>query len=151
MHEQSLVSALLAQVRQIAADHEADVVDEVVVEVGLLAGVEPLLMASAFERLATGTMFGKARLKIEQPALELRCRDCDWAFEVSDFALACPRCESGRTSVIRGDGLILRTVTLRTATPKSPEFEELPDSAGREATAPGTVARQPVPCEETQA
>lgn len=113
MHEHSLVRSLLAQVRQLAADHGADFVEEVVVAAGPLAGVEPLLLASAFEQLATDELFRLAQLTIEQPLLELCCPSCGQSFEPVGFVFACPGCGSCETHVTRGDGVILRRVALR--------------------------------------
>ena len=55
MHEASLVASLLRQVDELAAQNGGGRVDQVRIEVGPLAGVEPLLMREAFERLRVGT------------------------------------------------------------------------------------------------
>lgn len=113
MHEHSLVKSLLSQVSQLAAEHAADAVEEIVVAAGPLAGVEPLLLASAFEQLATDDLFRLARLTIDEPSLELGCQSCGTTFESDVFVFACPACGSQETRVICGDGLILRRVVLR--------------------------------------
>jgi hydrogenase nickel incorporation protein HypA/HybF len=113
MHEQSLVRTILAQVEQLAADHGASAVEEVVVTVGALAGVEPLLLSGAFEMLATGDIFRRAKLTIELEPLVLACASCSETFEPSGFAFACRCCGSGETRAVRGEGVILRNVALR--------------------------------------
>jgi hydrogenase nickel incorporation protein HypA/HybF len=121
MHEQSLVRSLLAQVEQIAAKHRANEVDEVVIAVGSLAGFEPLLLASAFERLAASDLFRRTRLTIEHEPLTLVCQNCGDTFAPAEFVFTCPGCASQKTRVIRGEGVILKNVALRL-----PQLEEAP-------------------------
>jgi hydrogenase nickel incorporation protein HypA/HybF len=107
MHEMSLVEELLAQAECIAAEHRGQI-EEVFVSVGPLAGVEPLLLQSAFETLApTG-----ARLVIDEIALRVRCESCGQEFEPERLILVCPACESGNCKVLAGDALMLQCVTL---------------------------------------
>ena len=113
MHEYSLVRSLLAQVREAASPHADEVVDEVVISIGLLAGVEPLLLASAFEFLSMNTAYCRTRLVIELSPLRLTCQSCGYEFETEQVDFVCPACASVRTRVIAGDGVILRRLVLR--------------------------------------
>lgn len=112
MHEYSLANAIAEQVRDITRQHSAIVVTEVVVAVGLLAGVEPLLLASAFEQIATDELLCKARLTIEQVPLTIHCDTCESDSELHEFAFNCPQCGADNTRVVGGDGVILRHVVL---------------------------------------
>ncbi len=49
MHEVSLVCSLLAQVIEVAKPLTTDSIHRVVVSIGPLSGVEPLLVAQAFQ------------------------------------------------------------------------------------------------------
>lgn len=111
MHEQSLVRSLLAQVRQ-AASSAAGVVEQVVVAIGPLSGVEPLLVAGAFDLLTQGTELADARLVIEETPLSLLCRDCGEEFETDEIDFACPRCGSRCTRVVSGEHVILRSIVV---------------------------------------
>jgi hydrogenase nickel incorporation protein HypA/HybF len=113
MHELSLVRSLLAQVREAASPHADAAVDEVVISIGPLAGVEPLLFASAFESLTVNTVYCGTRLVIEKSPLRLNCQSCGYEFETEQVDFACTACASVRTRVIAGDGVILRRVVLR--------------------------------------
>ncbi|HUE69702.1 MAG TPA: hydrogenase maturation nickel metallochaperone HypA [Pirellulaceae bacterium] len=123
MHEQSLVRDLLAQVRETAAS-SAGQVEEVLVAIGPLSGVEPLLVASAFEQLTQGTEMAGARLVIEETPLRLACRDCGAEFETGDIDFACPRCRSCRTRVVAGEHVILRSLVV--CEPQSEEIASWP-------------------------
>jgi hydrogenase nickel incorporation protein HypA/HybF len=112
MHEYSLVRALLSQIREAAGPYPDAAVDEVVVAIGPLSGVEPLLVASAFECLVRDTPFQAARLVIEHTPLRLACQVCGNEYETSDVAFQCPSCLSVRTKVLAGDEVVLRRLML---------------------------------------
>jgi hydrogenase nickel incorporation protein HypA/HybF len=105
MHERSLVQSLLKQVDAIRRQHDAKHVSEVRVEVGPLSGVEPLLLAAAFEQLAG------AKLTIDEVALLAECQSCGREFELNDFDFHCPSCR-GNVRVTRGDEFLLVSVSL---------------------------------------
>ena len=112
MHEQSLVRALLKQVEEIRREHDAEHVTEVYVEVGPLSGVEPLLLATAFEQLSPKSSVTGAKLVIDEVALLAQCDSCSCEFEVSDFVFRCPTC-GGNVRVLRGDAFQLASVSLK--------------------------------------
>ena len=111
MHEQSLVRNLLRQVDEIRRQHDADRVTEVRVEIGPLSGVEPLLLASAFELLKQGTTAVTAILVIDEVSLLARCDACIIQFEVNDFVFRCPKCD-GNVIVTGGDELVLVSISM---------------------------------------
>jgi hydrogenase nickel incorporation protein HypA/HybF len=115
MHETSLVAALLRQVDRVRADHSASAVTEVHVQVGPLSGVEPLLVAAAFERLKAGTSAAAARLMIEEVPLEALCSRCGLESEVLDFRFRCAHCGHDDVRVVRGDEFQLVSLTVDSA------------------------------------
>lgn len=111
MHEQSLVAALLKQAVAIADQHQATVT-QIDVEAGPLSGVEPVLLRSAFDRLAPDSRCAGARLKITEVDLVAVCRDCGREQVVEDFRFVCESCNSVRLQIIRGDALRLMEITV---------------------------------------
>lgn len=118
MHEQSLVRALLFQVREACGPLPTAAVDEVVVAIGPLAGVEPLLVESAFELLTHDSDLAAARLTIERVPLRLNCESCGAGLESDEIAFACPRCGSVQMRIVAGDGVVLRRIVLREPEPQ---------------------------------
>ncbi len=116
MHERSLVIALLTQVEEIRRQHGDAQVSEVRVEVGPLAGVEPILLASAFDLLAPESMAAGAQLVIDEVPLLAECDACGREFEVHNFVFRCPTC-AGNVRTTRGDALQLVSVSLHTSDP----------------------------------
>ena len=113
MHESSLVRALLRQVTTLVERSGGGSVLKIHVEVGPLSGVESMLLAAAFERLAPESPHADARLAITEVPLLVECEDCGRHFEPPGFRFRCPRCSSNSTRVIRGDGLILESIDVR--------------------------------------
>ncbi len=110
MHETSLARSLLRQVAEISDAHAHAQVSEVRVEMGPLAGVEPVLLTAAFERLAADWGLERASLRIDHTPLEAHCTFCEATFAVAGFRFVCPRCAGTQCRVVRGEGLILESV-----------------------------------------
>jgi hydrogenase nickel incorporation protein HypA/HybF len=113
MHEYSIARRLLEQVRDTARQHAATAVMEVVVAVGPLSGVEPILLHSAFQQLATGELLQLARLTIEQVPLAVRCDFCERLSTLNNFVFVCQHCGSSATRVVSGEDIVLKHVVLQ--------------------------------------
>jgi hydrogenase nickel incorporation protein HypA/HybF len=117
MHELSVCQALLTQVTDIAMDHGASAVQRIAIEVGPLCGVEPALLARAFEVLRVGSCAAQAVLSIESPTVSIRCLSCDAQSCAEPNRLVCGACGDFRTRVEAGDELRLRRVEMRVSKP----------------------------------
>ena len=113
VHELSVCQALLAQVIEIATDRGASAVSRITVEVGPLCGVEPGLLASAFEIVRAGSCAAGAILSIETTAITISCLICGAESQTAPNRLLCAACGGYRTRVVGGDELRLRGVELR--------------------------------------
>jgi len=124
VHELSVCQALLRQVTDIAMERGCRVVEHITIEAGPLSGVEPVLLASAFEILrASSFATAQALLSIESPAVIIRCTSCSMESPTTPNRLVCPLCGEFRTRVVAGDELRLRRVELRE--PQSPNGKTL--------------------------
>jgi hydrogenase nickel incorporation protein HypA/HybF len=111
MHEGSLIVSLLRQVEDLARLHGAPSVSEVCLEIGPLAGVEPLLMRAAFDRLRVGTLAESAELAIDLVGLTCRCRSCQLTYASDQLRFVCPACGDQRIDVVAGDSVTLHSCT----------------------------------------
>ncbi|MDZ4850995.1 MAG: hydrogenase maturation nickel metallochaperone HypA [Pirellulaceae bacterium] len=111
MHETTLVRELLVQVKQVMVDNSIERVTTIRIEVGPLAGVDPLLVEQAYFLLVQRTEFERTHLMVDQPALMAVCHDCQRQFEVVDFKFLCPGCLSHSVQVISGDQVRLLDIT----------------------------------------
>ncbi len=104
---------MLTQVADLAARRGASVVKRITVEVGPLSGVEPALLASAFEVLRAGGCAAEASLSIESTIVTIGCLNCGGQSHTSPSRLVCALCGEFRTQILAGDELRLRRVELR--------------------------------------
>jgi hydrogenase nickel incorporation protein HypA/HybF len=112
LHELSLARGLVSQAQRIAEQHQARCIDEVVVRVGALSGVEADLLARAFLEARTGSLAERATLMVEERPLEIRCAACGWHGPVDLSNMACVRCGGYNIDIVSGDELVLMRVEL---------------------------------------
>lgn len=115
MHEFSLAQALLEEVERVRHQHSGGRLKAVRVEVGELSGVEADLLAFAVELILADGPDAGAVLELNAVPVEARCRACEREFRVQQFHFRCPACGDGRVEVLRGEGLVLRDVTIETS------------------------------------
>jgi hydrogenase nickel incorporation protein HypA/HybF len=92
------------------------------VSVGLLSGVEPELLGRAYQVLVEASPVRGAALVLEPVPITARCRDCRLESELASLTFECGGCGGHRLEVLRGEDLILESVTM--------EQEPLPGAEG---------------------
>ena len=115
MHEFSLVHALLDQVDTMRQEQNAERVVSIRVNVGEFSGVEPELFRDAYQILVEETPMRGAELRMDRVPLESRCDVCGCNFTVERFRFECPQCNSHNVTIVRGQELILESVTIEQA------------------------------------
>lgn len=112
MHEYSIVSALLDRVEQEARSRGARSVARIQVRLGGLSGVEPDLLATAFEMARPGTLCREASLDIVRTEVAWTCPAC--GKPQSSGAARCAEC--GLLARLDGtDEIILERIELEVA------------------------------------
>ena len=112
MHEYSIVQALLNQCEEIAEENDASAVTKVITKIGVLSGVEPQLLQTAFDTFKEGTICSGAEFIINHQKLKLECKDCGNIFEVDEVRYYCAECESLRVKVLDGEDMYLMSVEM---------------------------------------
>ncbi|WP_456428156.1 hydrogenase/urease nickel incorporation protein HypA [Nitratifractor sp.] len=107
MHEYSIVQALLDQCESHAAKHGATKITKVVTKIGVLSGVEPDLLQTAFDTFKEGTVCDGAEFVMEIQPVVIRCPDCGQETTLEELNLVCPKCESIQTEIIDGEEMYL--------------------------------------------
>jgi hydrogenase nickel incorporation protein HypA/HybF len=124
MHELSLTQAVVDAVAERLGDTRVTCVR---LEIGKLSGVVVDSIRFCFDMVTEGTTLAGARLEIDEPSGDARCRDCDTAFATDDYLVLCPSCESANVSVLSGRDLRIRSVEVSdecvpsAAAPTTPE------------------------------
>jgi len=103
MHERSLVSGLIDQVREESRLRGLGRIYEIELQIGEFSGVEPQLVQTAFAEMAPEFWSDPVQLSIEIIPLTARCQSCQLEFHVPAFRFHCPSCGHGETQVIAGE------------------------------------------------
>jgi hydrogenase nickel incorporation protein HypA/HybF len=112
VHELSVVQALLREIDAVATANGATSVQRVTVRIGPLSGVDPGLLASAFEAARGSGRTAGTELVLESLAVKVRCGQCGEESTVTPNRLLCGRCGGYRTTLLTGDELLLQRVEL---------------------------------------
>ncbi len=111
MHELSLMEELL-RIAEAEALARGGRVETVVLEVGLLAGVEVEALRFAFEALKAGTAAEAAALEIEEPEGRGWCEACARIQPLEARFDPCPDCGAAPLAVVGGRELRLKALDL---------------------------------------
>lgn len=135
MHETVLVSSILAILKDTVAEYEARQnnsplgnglqkghennlrVAEVVLQVGVLACVEPQTLRGCFEIMGEGTMAENAILTIERQPMQGSCPDCGKTVETLEPRFACPLCKSDNVDWQGGQGMEITSIRVIESSP----------------------------------
>jgi hydrogenase nickel incorporation protein HypA/HybF len=115
MHELAVCQALLTEVERAAAGSRAGPAIRIVLRLGPLCGVEPRLLARAFEFARVGGVAAEAELCIEPTAVQVECALCQRVSDAAPNRLICGHCGAWHTRLVTGDELLLQRVEFRAA------------------------------------
>ena len=107
MHEYSIVGALIEQCEQHARDNNADKVTRVAIKVGILSGVEPALLETAFQTFKLEGICHDAEFEMNVQPLVLSCLECGQETIHTERSIICQHCGSNHTQVLDGEDLML--------------------------------------------
>jgi hydrogenase nickel incorporation protein HypA/HybF len=113
VHELSIVQSLLEKALEVAEEHGRLPVEKVRVRIGRLRQVVPDVLVYSFDIAKKGTLAENAVLDLEQAAPLVCCARCFHEFEPTDVYWLCPKCGSVGGKVLKGEELILETVSLK--------------------------------------
>ncbi len=113
MHEISLVQALLAQLADLAAEHDKKRVITVTLDIGPLSGVVIDSFQFGFDILSAENSLTKgARLIITNPPASYQCIRCSYKQEAAVRPDHCPECNETLLIPEGGDAIILNQVEM---------------------------------------
>ena len=110
MHEYSIGRALIGRVEAEAAVRGATAVRSVSVRIGELSGVDVVLLATAYETLADGTVCRGSTLDLATVPARWACRECAGPIATGG-PLRCPAC-GGPAALQQGDEILLERIEM---------------------------------------
>jgi hydrogenase nickel incorporation protein HypA/HybF len=114
VHELSLVASVFEVLEEKAREHGAVRVTRVVLKVGVMAGVVPDLLESAFDIYKKETIAAAARLEIVPVPVRIRCPECGGEAVREEADFACAACGSRRIEIVEGRELVVERIELET-------------------------------------
>ena len=110
MHEYSIVQALLNRVEEVARTRGATAIHRLALRIGEQSGVDPALLASAFDICREGTVCAGATLDVQDVAARWACSGCGTPI-ARGAILACAAC-GGAARLTEGDEIVLATIEM---------------------------------------
>lgn len=112
MHEYSIVQSLLDSCDENAAQNKATKVTKVVIKIGVMSGVEPELLKTAFDTFKEKTICEEAELIINIQPILIRCNNCLNESILKKIQYCCPTCKSTELDVLDGENMYLMQLEL---------------------------------------
>lgn len=85
---------------------------EVVVKIGVLSGVEPHYLQSAYDVYKIGTVCDAAELSIVMQPVVVKCLACGSVQELKKYEFVCPKCQSTELEVKDGEDMYLMRLVI---------------------------------------
>ena len=112
MHEFSIVDSLLHLAEENAFKHNAKKVTKIEIKIGVLSGVEPDLLKTAFETFKEGTICEEAEFIMKIQPVVVKCKECGFEGELKKDEYLCPKCKSPELEIIDGEDMYLMSLEL---------------------------------------
>lgn len=108
MHEMSLCEGIMQVIENEAKTQNFKKVKQVVLDIGVLSGVEIQALEFAFDVIMKGTIAEKAILKINHIKAQAWCMYCAETVTISQRYDPCPSCGSYQLQVSSGDEMKIK-------------------------------------------
>ncbi|WP_281951717.1 hydrogenase maturation nickel metallochaperone HypA [Nitrosophilus kaiyonis] len=114
MHEYSIVQSLLDIIEDNVKKNRGKKVIKVVVKIGVLSGVEPYLLESAFNTFKKGTVCEEATFEMIIDPLKVKCKECNSINELDHKSLIfeCTNCKGVDLEVLSGEDMYLMRIEM---------------------------------------
>ena len=112
MHEYSIVQSLLESCEEHARKNDAKKVTKVVIKIGVLSGVEPDLLQTAFDTFKEKTVCHDAMFIINVQKIVIECLDCNTTSTLEKHEFSCPKCQSVNIKVTDGEEMYLMSLEM---------------------------------------
>ena len=112
MHELSIIANLYEIMEEKAREQGAKKITFVKLQVGILSGVVPDFLETAFGIFKEDTMASDATLEIEKVPLKIRCESCGVEKTYNELIYICTECSSAQIKILDGTELILEKMDI---------------------------------------
>jgi len=112
MHEFSIAMSIIEIAEAEAKKANATAINELVLDIGTLAGIEFYALDTAMEMAVKNTQLENAKIKINKIRARARCSDCGEEFDIEDVFDACPECGGVYHELLCGKELQIKSLVV---------------------------------------
>lgn len=112
MHELAVTESILDIACRHAAQAGATAVTDIYIVMGRLSSIVDDSVQFYWDMVSKDTLCANSRLHFERVPAELQCLDCATTYPMGAELSACPRCQSARIKVLRGDEFRLDSIEI---------------------------------------
>lgn len=112
MHEFSIAMNIIEIAEAEAAKAGAVAVNELILEVGTMSGIEFPALDLALEMAVKNTLLEKARIQVNRIEARARCTECQTVFSVQQVFDACPECNGVFHEIQSGRELRIKSLVV---------------------------------------
>ena len=112
MHELSVVANLFEILKDKLDAQKGKRVCSIKLQVGLLSGVVPELLKTAFDIYKKDTFAEDAELDIIEVPCKVECQECGTVAIKEDYVFICDKCGSADMTTLEGTEMILETMEI---------------------------------------
>ncbi|HKK40821.1 MAG TPA: hydrogenase maturation nickel metallochaperone HypA [Bacteroidales bacterium] len=112
MHELSIAMSIVDIATKEAEKAGTDVVLEVDLDIGTMAGIEFESLEFALSVATQGTLLEKTAFNINRIQAKAKCLDCNREFDIRDILSGCPGCDSPNIFLTSGKELRISSLLI---------------------------------------
>lgn len=114
MHEITILVQLVNMVEKKAiANHIAEKIDTIVVQLGQLSSIIPKYLTEYYPNVTEGTKLNGSKLIIETIPANGLCHHCSKVFGIVVYKGKCPKCGGDDWEMLSGNEFILKEIRVR--------------------------------------
>jgi hydrogenase nickel incorporation protein HypA/HybF len=112
MHELSIAMSIAEIVEEESRLADSIKVEKITIEIGTQSGVMIEALQFAMEEVIMHSSFKDAVVSYEIITATASCEECCHEFDIQDFFMVCPVCNSSKTFLIRGKELKIKSIVI---------------------------------------
>lgn len=112
MHEFSIAISIIEIAEDEARKAKGTAVNELVLDIGTMSGIEFLALETALEMAVKNTMLEKAKIQINKIQAQAKCSNCAHEFEIDSAFDPCPKCGSLFHQILIGKELKVKSLVV---------------------------------------
>ena len=112
MHEYSIVQSIIDSAKEHAEENNATKITKIVVKIGVMSGVKPDLLKTAFDTFKEQTMCYDAEFILNIQPVLIKCKLCETESILKKNEYLCPKCQSTNIEILDGEEMFLMSLEM---------------------------------------